>query len=145
MKLYRLVDENKKSKIVSKKELQKIVDETGLDIIVLAETEKEIVVKIGDKKKEEYQKKRKEREKKKKSKKTKIKEIRITPNCSEHDLFIKEKQIRKMLENGNIVRISLRLRGREKLHFSKYFSIIEDFSNRFSCKKERRGKEIWLR
>ena len=54
-----------------------------------------------------------EKEAKKKQKTYEIKEIRVTPNTEEHDFNFKVKNVRKFLESGSKVKVTVRFRGRE--------------------------------
>ena len=60
-----------------------------------------------------FEQAKKEKEAKKKQKVLELKEIRITPNIEEHDFNFKAKNIRKFLQEGNKVKITVRFRGRE--------------------------------
>ena len=54
-----------------------------------------------------------EKEAKKKQKVFELKEIRVTPNIEEHDFSFKSKNVRKFIEDGAKVKITVRFRGRE--------------------------------
>ena len=42
-----------------------------------------------------------------------LKEIRVKPNIEKHDFEFKAKNVRKFIEDGNKVKITVRFRGRE--------------------------------
>src|SRR5699024_4807119 len=71
------------------------------------------VCKIMNYGKYKFEQAKKEKEARKKQKVLEIKEIRITPNIEQHDFNFKAKNIRKFLEDGNKVKITVRFRGRE--------------------------------
>lgn len=74
------------------------------------------VCKIMDFNKYRYEEKKKEKEAKRKQIVVEIKEIKLRANTDVHDFDVKVKHIRRFLEDGNKVRCSVRLRGREEKH-----------------------------
>jgi len=85
----------------------------GLDLIEVAPTAKPPVCRILDYGKFIYEKRRKEREARKKQHNVGIRQMRFTLKIDDHDYKVKLKKIRKFLSQGNRVRITVRLRGRE--------------------------------
>lgn len=63
-----------------------------------------------------YEREKGEREHGKKQKEVEIKGVRIGFTTGTHDLLLRAKQIAKFLEDGDKVRVDMRLRGREKAH-----------------------------
>ena len=53
---------------------------------------------------------------KSKSRSQHLKEVKLRPLTAEHDVGVKIKNIRKFLENGDKVRVSMIFRGRERSH-----------------------------
>jgi len=88
-------------------------EEKNLDLVLVAPNSVPPVCKIMDYGKYKFEQSKKEKEAKKKQKVQETKEIRITPNIEEHDFGFKAKNIRKFIEEGNKVRITVRFRGRE--------------------------------
>lgn len=87
--------------------------ERGLDLIQVTEKVEPPVCKIMEYGKYAYQEEKKRR-KMQKTKGGELKEIRFGFNISLHDLEIRAKQAEKFLNEGNQVKIQMRLRGREK-------------------------------
>ena len=85
----------------------------NLDLIQVTEKTDPPVCKIINHGKYRYQQEKKEKTQKK-QKAGRIKEIRITPRISDHDLETKAHKIEKFLKKGYKVRINVMLRGREK-------------------------------
>lgn len=85
----------------------------NLDLIQVTEKVEPPICKIGDYGKYLYSLKKKERKIILKNR-SELKEIRIGFNISTHDIEVKAKQAEKFLKDGNKVKISLVLRGREK-------------------------------
>jgi len=63
-----------------------------------------------------YQRERGEREHGKKQKEVELKGVRIGFTTGKHDLERQAEKIKEWLEEGNKVRVDMRLRGREKAH-----------------------------
>jgi len=95
-----------------------IAKERGLDLVEIAPTVSPPVCKITDYGKFKYQQAKKEQQQKAKQKKVEVKGIRIGLSTSGHDLEHKAKQIGKFLNEGNKIRIEIKLKGREKAHRS---------------------------
>jgi len=63
-----------------------------------------------------YEQSKREKEARKKQKVVQLKEVRLTPTIEENDIQTKLKNIRKFLEKGDKVKLSIRFRGREIIH-----------------------------
>ena len=74
------------------------------------------VCKILDYGKYNYEAQKRKNEAKKKQKIIEIKEIKLRPNIDINDFTIKMKQVKKFIDNGDKVKITLRFRGREMAH-----------------------------
>lgn len=110
----RLIDENgKQLGVVSFDEAARLAIERHLDLIQVTEKVDPPVCRLGDFGKYLYQEEKKNRGIKK-QKGGEVKGIRLTFNISDHDLETRANQAKKFLEKGDLVRIELRLRGREK-------------------------------
>lgn len=113
---------------VLKKEAMKEAQEQELDLVQIAIKDDIPICKYLDYNKYMYGLKKKE--KGNKHKKQELKEIKITANTEEHDIKIKENKIRKMLEKGCEIKITMMFRGREKankkFYVPKLESMVED-------------------
>lgn len=110
----RLIDETgKQLGVVPLQEALKTAKERGLDLIQVTEKLDTPVCKLGDYGKHLYQTQKKERQEKKRSGGD-LKEVRLTFNISTHDMETRANQAIKFLARGDKVRITVRLRGREK-------------------------------
>lgn len=90
-----------------------LAKEKNLDLIQVTEKVDPPVAKIMNYGKYLYQQQKKEKGVKH-HKKTELKAVRLTFAISDHDLEIKAGQAEKFLKAGDIVRIEMKLRGREK-------------------------------
>jgi translation initiation factor IF-3 len=92
-----------------------IAEERGLDLVQVATTVPP-VCRILDYGKYKYEQTKKERKAKKGQRVGLLKEVRLRPKIEEHDLQSKIRTTRKLLEEGNKVRLVLRFRGREIIY-----------------------------
>ena len=86
----------------------------GLDLVEIAATADPPVCKITDYGKFLYEQHKKDHEAKKHQKQIQIKEIKFRPKISVHDYDFKMKHVKRFLGEGNKVKITVMLRGREK-------------------------------
>lgn len=102
----------------------KIAEEQGLDLVEVASAAKPPVCRIMDYGKYRYQMSKKQSSK---HKTVEVKEIKIRPQINKHDLDFKIRNIKRFLEEGNKVKITMIFRGREIVHSSlskKVFDVI---------------------
>lgn len=87
--------------------------EAELDLVEVAARARPPVVKIMDWGKYRYEQQKKTREARKNQHQTDVKEVQLRPRTDDHDFDVKLKRARRFLEEGNLVRVVLRFRGRE--------------------------------
>ena len=110
----RLIDEQgAQLGIVPTRDALQTAEARGLDLIEVAPNAQPPVCRIMDYGKHKYQQAKREREARKKSKATEVRLMRMKPQIGPHDLEIKLRKLRELLEEGNKVRVSVRFRGRE--------------------------------
>ena len=90
--------------------------EHGLDLVEISPNAQPPVAKLIDVAKFRYQQKKMEQQQKKKAKKTEVKTIWLSVRISEHDMQIKAKKVTDFLNDGDLVKIELRMRGREQAY-----------------------------
>lgn len=123
-----LIGENgEKLGVISFNEALEKAEEKNLDLVLVAPNATPVVCKIMNYGKYKFEQSKKEKEAKKKQKVTELKEIRITPNIEQHDFDFKAKNIRKFIEDGNKVKVTVRFRGREL----NYVKLGEEALNKF--------------
>ncbi|MDX8412218.1 MAG: translation initiation factor IF-3 [Mariprofundaceae bacterium] len=88
----------------------------GLDLVLMASTADPPVCKIMDYGKFKYQEQKKANEAKKRQHVIVVKEVKLRTHTEQHDFDVKLKNVRKFLEDGNKVKVTLRFRGREMMH-----------------------------
>ncbi len=90
--------------------------ELGLDLVQVASTMTPPVCRLLDYGKYKYEQAKKERKAKRGQRVGLLREVRLRPKIEEHDLQAKIKTTKKLLEEGNKVRLFLRFRGREVIY-----------------------------
>jgi translation initiation factor IF-3 len=113
----RLVDANGEMVgVVSLRDALFAAEEAGLDLVEVSPNAEPPVCKILDYGKYKYEAQKKANEARKKQKIIEVKEIKLRPNIDEHDYDIKMKAMRRFLEEGDKVKVTMRFRGREMAH-----------------------------
>jgi translation initiation factor IF-3 len=100
--------------IMTTSEALTLAHEHGLDLVEVSPVANPPVAKLIDFAKYKYQQKKMEQLQKKKAKKTEVKTIWVSMRISEHDMEIKANKVTEFLTDGDLVRIELRMRGREQ-------------------------------
>jgi translation initiation factor IF-3 len=90
--------------------------EAGLDLVEISPNSVPPVCKILDFGKYKYQAQKKAAEARKKQRTVEIKEIKMRPNIDTHDYDVKMRSMNRFFEEGDKVKVTLRLRGREMAH-----------------------------
>ncbi|MDY4724446.1 MAG: translation initiation factor IF-3 [Bacilli bacterium] len=99
--------------VMSKREGLKLADEQNLDLFCIAPNGKPPVCKIMNYSKFKFDKKKQERENRaKQARPDLIKEIKITPVTSQHDIETKVNQSVKLLAKGWRLKLTVFLKGR---------------------------------
>ena len=93
-----------------------MASERSLDLVEVAPNSTPPVCRLLDYGRYRYEQTKKERKARKGQKGGMLKEIRIRPRVKEHDLETKIRTARKLLEEGDKVRVFLIFRGREITH-----------------------------
>lgn len=113
----RLIDaDGEQVGVVSVAEGIDLADEAGLDLVEISPNASPPVCKILDYGKYKYEAQKKANEARKKQKTIDVKEIKMRPGIDEHDYQVKMRSVRKFLDNGDKVKMTIRFRGREMAH-----------------------------
>ena len=100
--------------IFSLSESMKLAEEHGLDLVEISPNAKPPVVKLIGYDKFKYQQNKMEQQQKKNAKKIDVKVLRISTRIGQHDMEVKAKKANEFLLDGDLVKIELRMRGREQ-------------------------------
>ncbi len=90
--------------------------ERGLDLVEVAPNANPPVCRVLDYGKFKYEQAKKEREAHKHQKQVALREVRFKPKIGTHDVDFKTKVVKKLLEGGDKVKVSVMFRGREITH-----------------------------
>jgi len=111
----RIIDEDKKQVgVLSLEDALSLADEKGMDLVEIAPQSNPPVCRIMDYGKFLYELHKKAHEAKKHQRQIQIKEIKFRPKISIHDYNFKIRHVQRFLGEGNKVKITVMLRGREK-------------------------------
>ena len=88
----------------------------NLDLVEVAATAVPPVCRLLDFGKFKYQQTKKEREARKSRKASMLREVRLRPKIGDHDFEAKARLGRKLLEEGDKVKVTVMFRGREITH-----------------------------
>jgi len=95
---------------------REIARERGYDIVEVAPQSVPPVCRLLDYGKFKYEQTKKEREARKRQKSVFLREVRLRPKIGEHDIEFKTRIIKKLLDEGDKVKVSVLFRGREITH-----------------------------
>jgi len=90
-----------------------------LDLVEVAPNADPPVCRVMDYGKFKYMQSKREQEARKKQTVIQVKEIKVRPKTDEHDLNVKIRHIRRFLEEGDKVKVTVRFRGREMSYASQ--------------------------
>lgn len=111
--------------VLTKSEALQKAQTAGLDLVEVSPNADPPVCKILDYGKYKYEQQKKKAEAKKKQKVIEIKEIQMRPGIDENDFQVKLRAIRRFIDDGNKVKISMRFRGREIAHHDLGMQVLE--------------------
>jgi translation initiation factor IF-3 len=112
-----VVDENgEQLGVISISKALELAEEAALDLVEVAPGADPPVCKILDYGKFKYEAQKKKNEAKKKQKIIDVKEIKMRPGIDEHDYQVKMRNMRRFLDDGDKVKVTIRFRGREMAH-----------------------------
>lgn len=93
-----------------------MADEAEVDLVEIAPQAEPPVCKLMDYGKFKYQEQKRAHDARLKQKIIQVKEVKFRPGTDENDYQVKLRNLLRFLEEGDKVKITLRLRGREMVH-----------------------------
>ena len=102
--------------VVTLREGLTMAEEAGLDLVEVSPNAEPPVCKILDFGKFKYESQKKKNEARKKQKVIEVKEVKLRPSIDDNDYGVKMRSMRKFIEEGDKVKVTLRFRGREMAH-----------------------------
>jgi len=113
----RCIDENgEQLGVISLRDALQKAEDAGLDLVEVQPNNDPPVCKILDYGKFKYETQKRANLARKKQKIVEVKEIKLRPNIDEHDYQVKMRNVRKFIDAGDKVKVTLRFRGREMAH-----------------------------
>jgi translation initiation factor IF-3 len=95
---------------------REVAKNQSLDLVEVAPTAEPPVCRLLDYGKYKYEQAKKEREAKKTQKVSLLREVRLRPKIGAHDFDAKARLVKKLLDGGDKVKITVMFRGREITH-----------------------------
>jgi len=93
-----------------------IAKKNNLDLVEVAPIAVPPVCRLLDYGKYKYEQAKKERELRKSQKVSTLREVRLRPKIGNHDFEAKARSVRKLLDEGDKVKVTIMFRGREITH-----------------------------
>ena len=123
-----LIDENgQKLGVMVRAEALRIAEFRNLDLVNISPTSRPVVCKIMDYGKYRFEMMKKDKEAKKSQKTVKIKEVKLSQTIDVGDINTRLKQTREFLNEGDKVKVSIKMFGRQMAHPEISVQVLEDF------------------
>lgn len=133
--MVRLIDQDgEQVGVVHIREAQEMADTAGLDLVEISPNAEPPVCKILDYGKFKYENQKRKAEQRKKTKVIEVKEIKLRPNIDDNDYQVKMRALKRFIEEGDKVKVTLRFRGRELAHQNLGMDVlnrVKDFNKSF--------------
>ncbi|MBC6444182.1 MAG: translation initiation factor IF-3 [Alphaproteobacteria bacterium GM202ARS2] len=97
----------------------------GLDLVEVSPAAQPPVCRIIDYGKFRYREQKRRVELRRKQKTVDLKEIKMRPATDAHDYDFKLRSMKKFLEHGDKVKVTVRMRGRELAHQERAFALLQ--------------------
>lgn len=118
-------DEGEQVGIIALEEAKERAADAGLDLVEVAPDARPPVCRLMDYGKFKYEEARKAREAKKKQHTVQIKEVKYRPGIEDHDYDFKTRHVRRFLEEGDKVKVTMMFRGRQMSHPELGLEVLE--------------------
>lgn len=99
---------------MSRDEAMQMARDEDLDLVKVASNQGIAICKLMNYGKYKFEQTKKEKEQQKNQKIVELKEVRLSFNIQAHDIEIKRKSAEKFLTNGDKVKVSIRMLGRQQ-------------------------------
>lgn len=105
---------------------RELARQSNFDLVEVAPKAEPPVCRLMDYGKYKYEQAKKEREIKKNQRISLLRQVRLRPKIGSHDLEAKRRSVRKLLDNGDKVMVSVFFRGREVTHPELGWRLLQD-------------------
>ena len=102
--------------VMSPREAMHLAEEAGLDLVKISPNAIPPVCKIMDWGKFKFEQAKKEKENRRNQKVVELKEVQLSVTIDVGDVKVKARKATEFLEEGNKVKVTIRLRGRQMAH-----------------------------
>lgn len=113
--------------IMATRDAMEMAENSGLDLVKVSPQAVPPVCKIIDYGKYKFETAKKEKEARKNQKIVELKEVWLSATIDVGDLSTKAKMGSKFLENGDKVKVSIRLKGRQMAHPELAMGVMKDY------------------
>ncbi len=113
--------------VMSTRDALELARSLHLDLIEVAPTADPPVCRIMDYGRFQYEREKKERAARKSQKLIEVKGVQLRPKTTDHDLSFKIRAARRFLMEGNKVKLTLRMRGREAANLHVAYQMLDKF------------------
>lgn len=124
---------NEQLGIMSSREALQKAEEEGLDLVLISPNAEPPVCKIIDYGKYKFEQAKRLKEQRKAQKVVEIKEVQLSMTIEKHDIDVKAKHAEKFLSNGDKVKVSIRMKGRQQARpdiginvMNSFYEIVKD-------------------
>jgi len=125
----RLIDEQgTQVGVVDTREALRMAKEREYDLVLVSPNAVPPVARLLDYGKWRYEQQQAEKEARKKTKRTELKSMKLRPKIETHDYNTKVGHIRRFLEEGHKVKVTIMFRGREMAHQELGAKLLERIS-----------------
>jgi len=114
--------------VMSPREAMRLAEEEDLDLVKISPNAVPPVCKIMDFGKFKFEQAKKEKENRRNQKVVELKEVQLSMTIDVGDLNVKAKHATRFLGEGNKVKVSIRLRGRQMAHANLAKDVMDGFA-----------------
>ena len=114
--------------IMSSQEANRIADDHNLDLVLMSPNAEPPVCRLMNYGKFKFEQTKKLKEQRKAQKIVELKEIQLSMTIERHDLEVKAKHARRFLENGDKVKVTIRMRGRQQARPEAGIQVMNQFA-----------------
>ena len=111
--------------IVKMAQALEMAEENEIDLVEISPTAVPPVCRLMDYGKFRYQEQKRQQEARAKQKVIQLKEVKFRPATDDGDYNVKLRNVRRFIEDGDKVKVSLRFRGREMAHQELGMRVLE--------------------
>lgn len=111
--------------VMDTREAMGMAQEIGLDLVEVSPNASPPVCKFLDVGKFKYESQKRAAAARKTQKVQEVKEVKMRPNIDDHDYGVKMRAVKKFIDSGDKVKVTLRFRGRELAHGELGLQLLE--------------------